>query len=156
GFLDLGLMVVKKRLIDRDFYHLGDDFVWIIPAGVAVLVLVPGTAVALVARLRHGGIRTGLVVGLLAFVGFLDVSARLPFEPWAALLLSGGLALQSGRLAGSHPRALRSLVSRTTPLLAGALLATLLGTIGRRAWTEHRAVAGVPPAAAGARNLLLI
>jgi arylsulfatase A-like enzyme len=156
GFLDLGLMVMKKRLVDQDFYHLGDDFVWIIPAGVVVLVLVPGMAVALFARLLRGRVRTGLAVALLAFVGLLDVSARLPLATWASGLLCGGLAIQAGRLAGSHPRAFRSLVSRTTPLLAGALLAALLATVGGRAWSEHQAVAAVPPAGAGAQNVLLI
>ena len=39
GFLDLGFLVLKKRLIDGDFYRLGDGFPWIIPAGVAALVL---------------------------------------------------------------------------------------------------------------------
>ena len=50
GFLDLGLMVVNKRLIDRDFYRLGGDFAWIIPAGVTILVLVPAIVIALIAR----------------------------------------------------------------------------------------------------------
>ena len=44
GFLDFGLLVVNKRLDDRDFYRLGGDFAWIIPMGVTVLVLVPGIA----------------------------------------------------------------------------------------------------------------
>ena len=43
GFLDLGLLVVNRRLIKGDFYRLGSDFAWIIPAGVTILVLVPGS-----------------------------------------------------------------------------------------------------------------
>ena len=90
GWLDLGLMVVNRRLIHGDFYRLGEHFVWLIPLGVAVVVLVPGMVLALIARLRRSGVRPGIAVGLLAFVGFLDVCARLPLELWASLLLSGG------------------------------------------------------------------
>ncbi len=156
GFLDLGLMVVKTRWIDGDFYRVGGDFVWIIPAAVAVLVFLPATVLALVARLRHGGLRPGVAVGLLSFVGFIDLCARLPLELWAAFLLSGGLAIQSGRLVGPRRRAFLELVRRTTSLLVGILVASALGTIGVRAWTEYRAAASLPPPPPGAKNLLLI
>src|SRR6185312_10899552 len=49
GWLDLAMLVVKKRLIDGDFYRLGEHFVWLVPAGVAVLVLGPGIGLALLA-----------------------------------------------------------------------------------------------------------
>ena len=93
-----------------------------------MLVLVPGIVLALVARLRRGGVRLGIAVGLLSFIGFLDVCARLPLELWASLLLSGGLAIQSARLVGPRRRAILRLVRRTTPLLIGALLAVMLVT----------------------------
>jgi hypothetical protein len=32
GWLDLVMLVVKKRLIDGDFYRLGEHFVWLNPA----------------------------------------------------------------------------------------------------------------------------
>ncbi len=41
-------------------------------------------------------------------------------------------------------------------MLVGILLASVLGMIGGRAWSEHRAVASVPPPPPGAKNLLLI
>ena len=59
GFLDLGLLVVNRRLIDRDFYRLGGDFAWIIPAGVTILVLVPAIVLALIARMRGRAVRLG-------------------------------------------------------------------------------------------------
>ena len=37
GFLDLGLMILRKRLIGDDFYRLGEHFRWIIPAAVGAL-----------------------------------------------------------------------------------------------------------------------
>ena len=45
---------------------------------------------------------------------------------------------------------------RTVPLLGGALLTIILATIGGRAWSEHRALAALPPAPPNARNVLLI
>ncbi len=155
GFLDLGMMLINKW-VDGDFYRLGGDFVWIIPAGVTMLVLVPAIVVLVIARIRGGAVRLGVAVGLLSFVGFLDVSARLPLHLWASLLLCSGLAIQLARLVGRHRPAFLRLIRRTIPLLAGALLAIMLATIGGRAWSEHRAVTALPAAPAGARNVLLI
>jgi arylsulfatase A-like enzyme len=156
GFLDLGLMVLRKRMTDDAFYRLGDHFRWAIPTAVGVLVLSPGMAMALIAGLRRRTLPLGTVVGLLSFVGFIDVCARLPLELWSSLLLSGGLAVQSGWLAGAHRRRVLGLVRRTSPLLAGAVLAIVLLTLGHRQWSEYRAVAALPPPPAGARNVLLI
>jgi arylsulfatase A-like enzyme len=156
GFLDLGLMVVNKRWISRDFYRLGGDFAWIIPAGVTVLVMLPAFVIALFAWARGGAVRLGVPLGLLSFIGFLDVCARLPLEPWASLLVCGGLATQSARLARPRGPALLRLVRRTVPLLAGSLLTIMLVTIGGRAWSEHRAVSALPASPSAARNVLLI
>ncbi len=156
GFLDLSLLVVNKRVIQRDFYRLGGDFTWIIPTGVTILVLAPGIVIALIARTRRRGVRMGVAVGVLSFFGFLDMSARLPLEPWASLLICGGLSTQLVRLVLPRRPAFLRLVRRTVPLLAGTLLAIMLVTIGGRAWTEYRAVAALPPAPSGAQNVLLI
>jgi arylsulfatase A-like enzyme len=156
GFLDLGLMVIRRRVIEGDFYRLGGDFAWIIPSGVTVLVLAPAIVLSLIACMRGGTASLRAAVGLLSFVGFFDVSARLPLDLWASLLLCGGLAAQLARLAGRRPLAFLRLIRRTAPLLAGALLLIMLGTIGGRGWSEHRAAAALPPAPAGARNVLLI
>jgi arylsulfatase A-like enzyme len=156
GFLDLGILVVNKRLIKGEFYRLGGDFPWIIPAGVTILLLAPASALVLIARVRGGPVRLGAAVGLLSFIGFFDVSARLPLDLWASLLLCGGLAVQSARLVGRHREAFLRLVRRTVPLLAWALLTIMVVTIGGRAWSEHRAATALPAAPAGARNMLMI
>jgi arylsulfatase A-like enzyme len=155
GFADLGLLVLKKRLIDNDFYRLGDGFPWIIPTGVTALLLLPGAALALVACVRRRGFSLGIAVGILSFVGFLDLSAKLPLEFWASFLLSAGLAVQSARLASARPAFLR-VVLVTIPLLAIAVLAFVFATSGARAWSEHRALAALPTPPSGAPNVLLI
>jgi arylsulfatase A-like enzyme len=157
GWLDLGLMVVNNRVFQGDFYRLGEHFGWLTPLGVAVLVLLPGMMLALIARLRRrGGVRPGKAVGLLAFVALLDVCARLPLELWASLLLSAGLATQAARLVGPRFPAFLGLMRRTIPVGTGVPLAVMLVTLGGRAWTEHRAAAALPPPPPAPRNVLLI
>jgi arylsulfatase A-like enzyme len=156
GFLDIGLLVVNKRLIVHDFYRLGADFIWIIPAGVTILVLVPGLVIALVAGARGGTVPLGAAVGVLSFVGFLDLCARLPMELWASLLLCGGFATQSVRFIRPRHSAFLRLVRCTVPPLAGILLAIVLATFGGRAWLEHRALAALPPSPSNAQNVLLV
>ena len=65
-------------------------------------------------------VRPGAVLGLLSFVGFLDVCARLPLELWASLLLSAGLAVQLALLIRPRMGPFLRLVRRTAPMLAGA------------------------------------
>jgi arylsulfatase A-like enzyme len=156
GFLDLGLMILKKRLNGDEFYRLGDHFRWVIPMAVGVLVLVPGTALALIACVRRRAGPSGAAVGLLSFVGFLDVCARLPLELWASLMLSGGLAVQTARLGGAHRQGFLRLVRRTSPMLVGALLATMVLTFASRTWSEYRAMASLRTPPSDAKNVLLI
>jgi arylsulfatase A-like enzyme len=154
GFLDLGFVIFKKHVGD-DFYRLGDGFPWIIPTGVAALVLLPGALAVLIAWLRRRRVAFWMALGLPAFVGFLDLCSKLPLAFWASLLLSTGLAAQSVRLARSRRPAFVRLVRVTTPLLVGMVLVLALATTGARIWREHRAIAALPPPPLG-RNVLLI
>jgi arylsulfatase A-like enzyme len=156
GYLDLGLMILRKHLTGDEFYRLGSHFGWIIPAGVSGLLLMPGTALAMIARLRRGGTALGVNVGLLSFVGLLDVCARLPLELWASLLFAGGLAVQLAWFVGRHSKPFLRLVRQTWLLLLGAVFATMVLKSGGGAWLEYRAAAGLPAAPAGAPNVLLI
>jgi arylsulfatase A-like enzyme len=155
GFLNLGFVILKKHLSD-DFYRLGDDFSWIIPTGVASLILLPGLALALVARLRRSGVPFGIAVGLPSFVGFLDLCAYLPLAFWASLILSAGLAVQTARRVGHRRRAFLRCVRLTSPMLAGTVLALGLATTGARAWSERQAAVALPPPPPLAPNVLLI
>jgi arylsulfatase A-like enzyme len=156
GFLDLSLLVANKRLIVRDFFRLGGDFIWIIPTAVTIVVLVPALVIALVAGSRGKTVSLGAAVGVLSFVGFLDLCARLPLELWASLFVCGGLVTQLVRLIRPRQPAFLLLVRRTVPLFAGTLLAIALVTFGGRAWMEHRALAALPPSPSHAQNVLLI
>ena len=156
GFLDVTILVTKKRLIENDFIRVGADFPWVIPIGVATLVLLPGLVLALRARLRRGRASLGRAVWLLSIVGFLDVSAKLPLDFVSSVLLSAGLAVQTARLVNRRRHAFLRFARLTTPLLAAAVLALALATSGVRAWSEHRAVAALAPPPSVAPNVLLI
>jgi arylsulfatase A-like enzyme len=156
GFLDLGLLVVKKRLTGDVFYHLGDQFRWIIPTAVTVLVLLPGTALAFWAWLRRGRVSLAMAVGILSFIGYLDSCSRLPLELWSSLLLAGGLAVQSARFVRRRPAVFVRLVRRTVPFFSGVLLAIMLVSFGGRALAEYRAAHALPAPPTHARNVLLI
>ena len=156
GLLDLGLFVAKKRLIDDDFYRLGDGFPWIIPAGVASLVLLASAPVALVARMRKRGVPLWIAAAMPSFVGFLDLCAKLPLALWASLLLSGGLAVQLARVVRPRSRAIFRLAAITTPLLAATVVFLAIFTTGFRVWKEHREAVALPAPPRAAPNVLLI
>ncbi len=91
GFLDLSLMVIHRRVIEGDFYRLGGYFAWLIPLGVTALVLVPAIVLAVIARFRGGTVRLRLAVGLVFFVGILDVSAGCPWSSGRRFCCPAGL-----------------------------------------------------------------
>jgi arylsulfatase A-like enzyme len=117
--------------------------------------LVPAIVVAFIALLR-GSVWLGLPIGLLSFVGFFEVSARLPLEVWASFLVSGGLAAQTVRFVRPRRAGFMRFARRTVVLLAGILLLIILVNVGGRALSEYRLDSTMPPAPADARNVLLI
>lgn len=155
GFCDLGALVVYKRLIARDFYHLGADFPWLIPLGVTALVFLPASLLILIAW-RRGSIRLGVPVGLLSFLGFLDLCSRLRLELWATVIISIGLATQSVRFVRRRREGFLRSVRWSVGWLVAALVATMLVTVGGRWWQEYRQGATLPQAPQGAPNVLLI
>jgi arylsulfatase A-like enzyme len=155
GFCDVGFLAMNRRWIHRDFYRLGEDFPWIIPSGVLLMVLAPALAIALFAGIR-GSVRLGVPVGSLSFLGFLDLCSRLRLEWWATAIICGGLAIQSVRLVRPRSAGFLRLVRRTAGWLAAVLVATMAATIGGRAWSEYRQRSALPPPPPGAPNVLLI
>jgi arylsulfatase A-like enzyme len=156
GFLDLGLMILKKQAFDHGFYRLGDGFWWITPVGVAILVMIPSLILAASALWRRSGIRLDIAAGLISFPALLDLIARLPIYFWPSLLLSAGLAVQLSRFLRSHGPRLLALLRPVVLLLVTALLVVLLLIQGSRTWSEYQAASSLPPPPQGAHNVLLI
>jgi hypothetical protein len=149
------VLVLDRRLYARDFYRLGGDFPWVIPAAVASLVLAAAVPIAWRARIR-GSVPLAVPVELLSFVGFLELSSRFRLVMWSALIISAGLAIQSVRSSRRRGEGFLRLVRWTVGPLVATLLATAIVTIGGRMWSEHRQNSSLPPAPPGARNVLLI
>jgi arylsulfatase A-like enzyme len=120
-----------------------------------VMVVVPALLIALLARIR-GSVRLGMPVFVLSLVGFLDLCARLRLELWASLILSIALAVQSVRLVRARSAGFLRLVRRTLGWLIAILVGTIFVSQCGRAWSEYRQQANLPPAAAGAQNVLLV
>ena len=151
GFADTGFLVMNRRLIDHDFYHVGADFPWIVPLGVLVLVVAPAFFIALFARIR-GPISPGVPVMVLSFLAFLELCARLRLHMWAAVIVSTGLANQSVRLLRPRLPGFLGLVRRSVGLLVAIFVATTIFTTGQRVWSEYRQQANLPPPPAGGRT----
>ncbi len=151
GFADTGFLVMNRRLIDHDFYHVGADFPWIVPLGVLVLVVAPAFFIALFARIR-GPISPGVPVMVLSFLAFLELCARLRLHMWAAVIVSTGLANQSVRLLRPRLPGFLGLVRRSVGLLVAIFVATTIFTTGQRVWSEYRQQANLPPPPAGAER----
>jgi arylsulfatase A-like enzyme len=155
GFGDLAILVAKRRWLDPDFYHFGDQFVWIIPMSVLIMGLALTLVFALFASFR-GSIRLWVVVAALSFAGLFEIFARLPLELWACCLISAGLAVQFARMATRRPTGFLELTRRTVALSVGALVAVMAVSLGGRRLAESRQRASLPPAPPAAPNVLLI
>jgi arylsulfatase A-like enzyme len=75
---------------------------------------------------------------------------------YAALMLSLGLAMQTARVLTRHTVGFFALCRRTVPWMAVVVLALAAAVHGGQALAESRALAALPPAPAGAPNVLLI
>ena len=156
GYLDLGLIVFKRLCLNPEgAFRSPRDFPWTVPASHAILLTIPGVVVAAVNRLRPRAFSPGVASWLFATLAIWSALLRMPIYGACSLLMAAGLARPiSGAIVarGLGSRPLRSIPEAALGLLI--ILAAL--SSGQRAVVEARAVAGLPPAPAGARNVVLI
>src|SRR5436189_6251112 len=61
GYLDLGLIAFKRLCLNPEgAFRSPSDFPWTVPASHAILLILPGVAVAAVNRLRPGAFSPGV------------------------------------------------------------------------------------------------
>ncbi len=155
GYLDLGIMLFKKVCWDKEGYiRTGRDFLWTVPVGHAVLLMVPGLMVAVVNRLRPRPISPRVVLWLFATLAIWSALLRLPLYAAGSLLLAAGLGrvVSNAVAAGLKPRQARY----TLAGLAGLLIVLAALSSGWQTLKEYRTVVKLPPAPSGARNVVLI
>lgn len=133
------------------------DILWVAPAVNVLLFLAVALAGALVSRLLPAPATVAQAGGLFAWLSLCGLLWALgKLSPWAALLLSLGLAIQCGRwLRRREERFVQLVANSTAVLLLAALVAGSFGA-GWDGWRERQALAALPESGAHPPNLLLI
>jgi len=147
-----------RRLVLHEFLFLGSDVVWTAPLVNAVLFLVLGLGLWAGSRLLPRRIGLPFCTGLFVGVGAFGMFYIFPqFHRVAALVLSAGLGVQAARwVARRGAEHATRLTARLLPMLLAVVVTLAVLVRGGRAWSEQRAIAALPAAAAGTPNVLLI
>lgn len=135
GFGELGLLAAKKFVMHR-FISLSRDVLWMAPVADVALFAIPGLILAAIAAWRPGLVPLRIALFIYAFLGFLSgLLMYPPLHKAAALLLAGGLAVQTARLLAARPRGLHAVVRRSMPWMVTLVAVLALGVHGwRRIW----------------------
>lgn len=159
GLVELGLVLAHRFLIGTvtfEMFRRNHHYVWMIPAANLALFAIVGLLGALVVRISPRRLGRLVPYGLffLACLAPLRLAPQLHF--YAAVLLAGGAARQAGRVLLGRPERGRRLLRRSAGPLGAGLAVLIAGNFWYVSTAERRALAGLPPARAGAPNVLLI
>jgi arylsulfatase A-like enzyme len=156
GYLDLGVILFKKLCLNPEAsFRIARDFPWTVPVSQALLLVIPGVAVAVVNRLWPKLVSLKGACWLFATLAIWSALLRLPIYGACSLVLGAGLARPISNAVASHAldsRRIRSIVA----VIYGLLIVLAGLSSGRRAVTEMRALASLPSSPPGARNVVLI
>ena len=158
GFTEAAVRAISQSLEGSPRGGVYTEIYWVAPTA-AALTLAACTLLLLVASaVTRGRIALGLAPLMCAIM--ILYSALLTLDMGlhiaAIWLLTIGAAVQISRAVSRHPSGFRRLLARTTPWFAAAVLFWGLA-VPAGAWiTERRTTAGLPDAAAGAPNVLLL
>jgi arylsulfatase A-like enzyme len=151
----LALAIVKYgmgRVVEEN-----PQVVWMAPVALLATLALPALALAVGARLRPRLVTRRVVVWIGAFLAALNVALMYQrFHAVAILILAGGVATQAARAAARRGAGFDRLVRLTLPPMLALVALMGLGLNGWRDLQERRAVGALPPARAGAPNVLLI
>ena len=128
GYLDLGLIVFKKFCLNHEgSFRVARDFPWSVPVSHAVLLVILGSVVAAVNRLRPRLISLNAASWLFATLAIWSALLRLPMYRTCSLFLAAGLARPiSNAVAdrGLYLRPMRSIPAILGPLIVLAALSS--------------------------------
>ncbi len=156
GYFELLLMVLMQHFWDDEGYvRTGRDFLWTVPLGDAILLVIAAALLFIAFRIRRRSLSVNLGSKLFASLAIWAVLLRLPLYGVATLLLAAG----AGGLCARPVAALTAPPRRARSLFVGLLgVLALLGVVssGRQWAQETRAVSGLVAPPPGARNVVLI
>lgn len=149
--------VLATRYLLGETLGMGPHLVWMIPLANVLLFLVPAILLVLATR-RQDAVRARFaVIWVAAFLGFLNLTLSIPrFQQWASIVLAVGLAVTATRMATSHWSWFTRTVRRTLLPMAAGVILLALGVFGLEWAREWRSLRSLPPARAGAPNILLL
>jgi arylsulfatase A-like enzyme len=156
GHLDLVGLVLRTQLITLIPYGQGPYFPWSVPVANLALLLMAGLVVALVNRLRPGGISARGALWFYATLALWGPMLRLPLFGLASLVLAAGVGRWISRVLERRGPGFGRFLRSSLVGLFGVLGVLALLTTGRQAWTEARAAARLPAPPRGAKNVLLL
>ena len=156
GYMDLGVMLFKKTFLNQEgAFRSGRDFPWTVPLGHVVLMMIPGLIVAVTNRIRPKPLSLRTASWWFATLAIWGALLRLPMNDVCRVIMAVGAGRWIGTTIVSH--GLRSRLIRSIRLsLVGLLLVLAALSTGWQVFQEYRAVAGLPAAPSGARNVVLI
>jgi arylsulfatase A-like enzyme len=158
-FAGLGqaLLVAVVRLATHRLILISPDVVWMAPVANAAVFGTAAIGLRLVTRRLAQSMAAGVALSIFVFLLLLGPLLMVPrLHPYAAVVLTAGLAIQVARMLSARADLLNGLIRRTLPALVGLSVALGLGLHLLRTVAAQQAEASLPVAAPGAPNVMLI
>src|SRR5438270_6759217 len=137
--------------------HVSGAVIWVAPIVDFAVFILFAAALIVVSRLyrRMQLTRTALFIYafLMAFA-WLNLTGRIAL--YAVILLAFGVSVAIARWFGKHQENCSQFCRLSLPVLLAILILGIGLTAGRNRWTEHRAIAKLPPASPNSPNVLVI
>ncbi len=154
--IELFIFWFRWRFIDAtalSSLQLNQHAMWMVPLSDAVIFAGAGLGVAVLARLTHSRRVAGLgVAALCALAVYALLLTYRGLSSLACGAMSAGVGFRLGLLILAHPRSCRRVILATAPVLVGATVLAWSMEPSRERLAGH----GLPPAPAGAPNVLFI
>ena len=156
GFTEVAETLIRRDVLGRALLS-SDEVVWMTPLMTALVVLIAVGAVAAVAAARGRTPSRRAVWGTSLGLAALSLFWLFPrLHPAAGVLLAAGVGFQGAKLVPRFTGPGRRLLRAGAMLVVMAIAGLGVGRALLRRATEHRELAALPPAPAGAPNVLLL
>jgi len=148
------LLLGYDKFVSGDLVFVPRQVVWMAP-----LADVAYCAVAGVVLLLAGKGQPTLRAVVFTFTTIAVAAWMFMFEflhPIAVVVLAGGAGLQLSRVVAKNEAGFARMARRTSGVLAALLVAAFVGSWGWMSWSESSALADLPAARDGQKNVVLI